>query len=773
VPTVAEVFSSALQHHQAGNLRQAELLYQQILQADPNHPDGHHMLGVLAYHRGQFGQAVASIRQALALNPSAAAYYGNLGVAQDALGQTEEAAASYLQALRLQPDYAEAHSNLGNVLRRKGQLEEAVAHYRQALVLRPDSAEVHCNLAVALSDQAKLDDAVAHYRQAVALNPQYAAAHYNLGSALLRQGKFEEAATHCQHTLRLRPDFPEAHNNLANARLGQGRVEEAIRHWREALRLRPDFAEAHYNLANALNSQGNPEEAEGHWRQALRIRPDDPVFHYNLANGLFERDRTDEAVAHYREALRLQADYAEAHCNLGNALESQGRLEEAATHWQQAIRLKPALPEAHNNLGNALLRQGRLEEAVKHCQDALSLNNDLAEAWTTLGNIRQHQCRFDDALGCYEKALSRDANHGETHLNRALLWLLRGNWELGWPEFEWRWQTKSFKRHTFGQPSWDGSPLAGRTLLVLAEQGLGDTMQFIRYVPLLQKLGGRVLVKCQAPLLPLLAESLGWDQLVREGAPLPAFDVYAPLLSLPGILGTRLTSVPADIPYLRAAPGIVERWRQESPKSEVRSPKSEDLQLTSDIGHRTSDFLVGIAWQGCPTYGYDHQRSIPLVHFARLAQVKGVHLISLQKGPGTDQLKQLRLAACGLRLERQEAKPLLESAIRNSQSAILDLGSRLDEASGAFMDSAAIMQNLDLVICSDTAVPHLAGALGIPVWVALAQVPDWRWLLQREDCPWYPTMRLFRQREYGRWEDVFEHMAEELKTVVGCQKTHN
>jgi len=192
--------------------------------------------------------------------------------------------------------------------------------------------------------------------------------------------------------------------------------------------------------------------------------------------------------------------------------------------------------------------------------------------------------------------------------------------------------------------------------------------------------------------------------------------------------------------------------------------------LTSDIGHRTSDFLVGIAWQGNPAFRGDRQRSIPLGHLAPLAQVEGVQLISLQKGAGTDGLKQLRIADCGLRIERQETKPLLESAIRNPQSAILDLGSRLDEASGAFMDTAAVMMNIDLVISADTAVAHLAGALGIPVWVALPLVPDWRWLLERDDSPWYPTMRLFRQTRNGHWEDVFERIAEELKAVVSCQK---
>jgi hypothetical protein len=271
----------------------------------------------------------------------------------------------------------------------------------------------------------------------------------------------------------------------------------------------------------------------------------------------------------------------------------------------------------------------------------------------------------------------------------------------------------------FPTPPWDGSPLDGRTILVHAEQGLGDTMQFLRYVPLVRRRGGRVILVCQPPLMRLLSRVPGIERLVAWGEPLPEYDVQVPLMSLPGLFGTTLETVPAEVPYLDAEPALVEAWRH---------------RLGSYAG-----FQVGIVWQGNPRFRFDRLRSIPLAQFAPLARVPGVHLLSLQKGPGRDQLAALP-----------------------GSFPVTDLGHQLDETTGAFLDTAAVMKNLDLVITSDTVAAHLAGALGVPVWVALHDVPDWRWLLDREDSPWYPTMRLFRQTRPGQWEEVFERIAAAL-----------
>jgi hypothetical protein len=301
-----------------------------------------------------------------------------------------------------------------------------------------------------------------------------------------------------------------------------------------------------------------------------------------------------------------------------------------------------------------------------------------------------------------------------------LAWLVSGDLERGWPEYEWRWRTKDFPRRSFAAPRWDGEALEGRTILLYAEQGLGDTLQFIRYAPLVQRRGGVVLVEAQPALVPLLKSCPGIDQLVPSGSPLPDFDVQVPLLSLPALLHTTRDTVPADMPYLSADPARSERWA-----AELRG---------------IPGFRIGIAWQGNPTYRDDRHRSLPVKHFEPLARLPGVRLVSLQKGFGREQLASV------------------------PDWNVLDLADRLDEAGGAFMDTAAVMQHLDLVVTSDTAIAHLAGALGVPVWVVLPFARDWRWLLDREDCPWYLTMRLFRQKRWGDWDELFTRVAQAVQS---------
>jgi hypothetical protein len=336
--------------------------------------------------------------------------------------------------------------------------------------------------------------------------------------------------------------------------------------------------------------------------------------------------------------------------------------------------------------------------------------------------------------------------------------LLLGDFEHGWTDFDLRLTQPGIDRHDFVQPLWDGSALKGRTILLYAEQGLGDTLQFIRYAPLVKQGDATVIVECQPNLVPLLRSFAGIDHLLARGSTPPPFDVHAPLLSVPVIFRTSLETIPQTVPYLRANSHLVEQWRRELRMCDVRSVTFDVRSPASNPAHRTSyvalPFKIGIAWQGNPAYRDDCQRSIPLVHFERLSKVNGVRLISLQRGPGAEQLP---VVSCQLSDNRQ---------LTTDNSFVLDLATRLDEKSGAFMDTASLMMSLDLVISSDTAVGHLAGALGVPVWVALPLVPDWRWRLEREESQWYPTMRLFRQTRRGQWVDVFDRIAEQLHALL-------
>lgn len=468
-----------------------------------------------------------------------------------------------------------------------------------------------------------------------------------------------------------------------------GNLQAAERICRQILEEDPHQALALNLLGMIAQQSGRRDRAIEYLHRAVVSNPLDPTFPYNLGTVHYELGALDEAVTCYRQALRLAPDFTEALGNLGNALRRRGDYDEALSISQHLLHLKPDSAEAHNNLGTVLYKLRRL----------------------------------DEALACFEQSLRLKPDHAQAHYNRALVWLLTGDLARGFEEYEWRWRRRGYALPPFRQPAWDGSPLAGKAILLYAEQGLGDTFQFIRYARHVQEQGGAVLVACHRPLLPLLSRCKN----VAHFAPLDAhpldFTVQAPLMSLPRLLGTLLAKVPADVPYLFPDPELAAQWRTELSKLE--------------------GLKVGIAWQGDPRNEYDRQRSAGLAHFEELARLAGVRLISLQKGAGVEQL------------------PALAERV-----PVTDLGSRLDERSGAFMDTAACMRSLDLVITVDSAIAHLAGGLGVPVWVALPYSPDWRWLLDREDSPWYPTMRLFRQTAAGDWSGVFQRIAAELKKLV-------
>ncbi len=617
--------------------------------------------------------------------------------------------------------------HLGVQHHRTGNLPQAEQIYRDILQVDPFQADVLHLLGLIALQVGKSDIAVDYMGQALLLQPRHAEAHNNLGVALQQQGKLDEAIASYQQALRLQPGYADAHNNLGNVFKEQGQFEKALASYQQALRLRPNDAETHANLGNIFQQQGRFTEAMASYQQALHLQPGYADVHNNLGVAHQQQGQFDEAITNYQQALRFKPDYAEAHNNLGSALKDRGQFEEAVASLQQALRLQPNYAEAHNNLGNIFQQQGKPAEAVASYQQALRLRPNFVEAHNNLGFVLQQQGKLTEALASYHQALHFQPDYAEAHWNRALAWLLAGNYEQGLPEYEWRWRRNGMALPSFPQPLWEGGPLEGRTILLQAEQGLGDTLQFIRYAPLVQARGGSVLLACPAALIPLLSSCRGIERLLAEESSLPPFDVYAPLMSLPRIFGTTPATVPAQVPYLFADAALSNHWRQQR-----RSWQA---------------FTIGIAWQGNPNYRGDRQRSIPLAQFAPLAALPGVQLVSLQKGPGTEQLR----AGAG-------------------QFPVLDLESQLDETSGAFMGTAAVMQNLDLVITSDTAIAHLAGALGVPVWVALPFVPDWRWLLDREDSPWYPTMRLFRQQEWGHWPEVFARMAAEVKPLLAVDE---
>lgn len=436
------------------------------------------------------------------------------------------------------------------------------------------------------------------------------------------------------------------------------------------------------------------------------------------------------AVQHYQKGelsqaeqicfsiLEQQPNQVEALQLLGIIACKTGLVEEGIAHYQKLIALRPDWAETYYNLGKALKQRGNFEEAIAHFQQALSKRADFVEAEYNLGHTLQELGKLDEAIACYNHVLELNPQFIDACWNRALALLLSGDFVQGFANYECRWQQAEFLKHNprppYSQPAWDGSNLNGRTILIHGEQGFGDAIQFIRYVPLIQQRGGRVIVGCRAPLLRLFSTLSGIDRLVASGGFIPEFDVYAPLMSLPYLLGTTLETIPAQIPYLRA-------------------PQSKILLKTPLRTHRK----VGMAWAvGNKDRSLLSKRSCELSHFLPLLGTPGIAFYSLQKGPRVAELEQL-----------------------DDPRLVQDLNTHLRN----FADTAAVIKQLDLVITVDTAVAHLAGALGKPVWVLLPFAPDWRWMLGRDDSPWYPTMRLFRQERPNDWSRVFSHVAEALQ----------
>ena len=402
---IAELLDTALRHHRAGRLAEAEGCYRKILAIDQNHVDSLHLLGGIAHRVGRYEVAVDLIGKAIALNDRIPTFHNNIGLALDALGRTQDAVVHYRRAIALKPTYVEAHNNLGTALQAQSKLDEAVAQYQRALALKPDFAEAHNNLGNALKEQGKLNEAMTRYQRALALRPNFPEAHNNLGNALKNQGKLDEAVARYRQALALKPNYSEAHYNLGNALKEQCKLDEAVAQYQRAVALKPDYAEAHNNLANALQKQGKLDEAVAQYQQALALKPDFAEAHNNLGNALLEQAKADQAVAHFCRAVALNPGHAETHNNLGTAFQEQGKVAEAVVQYQRALALKPDFAEAHNNLGTALQDQGKVTEAAAQYRRALALNPGYAEARGNLGKALMEAGDLTLALGALQRGI--------------------------------------------------------------------------------------------------------------------------------------------------------------------------------------------------------------------------------------------------------------------------------------------------------------------------------------------------------------------------------
>ncbi|MGO9513673.1 MAG: tetratricopeptide repeat protein [Steroidobacteraceae bacterium] len=605
-------------------------------------------------------------------------------------------------------------------LYRQGALAESERALGKVLELEPGHFDTLHLCGVIAAQSGRPERAVELIQRALRTNANVAAAHRHLGNSLRDLRRFEEALGSYTRAIALRADFKEAHVNRAMLQLTLCNAAAALTDFDRALALGADDAQVHTFRASALINLARPAEAIASCDLALACDPDFAFAYINRAAACYVLGHHQQALESADKAIRLRPDDGDAHRHRGAALYALRRLDEALDSLDRAIILRPDSAFAHNLRALCLLDLQRPMIALESAERASTLRPELADAHNTRGLALAELGQIDAAMASFDRAIALQPQLSEPLFNKGLRYLQSGDFERGFELYERRPMADRGAAVGGDAPRWDGSgEIAGKRFLTYAEQGLGDTVQFSRYALLLAARGARVVLSVQDGLCALL-RSLGSNIEVIGATERPTdIELQCPLLSLPHVFGTRIETIPAPCPYLQPQPERVARWRER-------------------LG--TGGRLIGIHWQGS-TGRADAGRSFALRYFASIAGIPGVRLISLQKGPGTEQLRDMP-----------------------GDWRVEDLGPQFGAVGAeAFLDTAAVIAAVDLVITSDTFIAHLAGALGRPTWVALKHRPDWRWLLEREDCPWYPTMRLFRQPEPGAWAPVFDRMRRELE----------
>jgi tetratricopeptide (TPR) repeat protein len=612
----------------------------------------------------------------------------------------------------------------------RGRLHEADDLARAILGVKADYFDALHLIAVISTRQQRLDEALVSYDRALALWPDHAEALRNRGATLHKLKRFDEALASYDRALAVRPDYADALYNRGITLQELKRFDEALASYDRALAVRPDYAGALNNRGNVLRELKRFDEALASYDRALALQPDHAGALNNRANTLRELKRFDEALASYARALAVRPDHAEALYNRGITLHELKRFEEALASYDGALAVRPDHAEALDNRGNTLHELKRFDEALASYDRALALKPDHAGALYNRGVMLHELKRLDEALASYDHAIAVRPDYADAHFNKSVLQLLKGDFAAGWQGYEWRRRKHEYLtvlKSDFAQPLWLGqTAIAGKTILLHSEQGFGDTIQFCRYAPLVAGRGARVLLEVPPPLKDLMAGLAGVEQVISARDKLPCFELHCPLLSLPLAFRTSLETIPAQTPYLFASAAKTGAWR-------------------ARLGARNKP-RVGLVWAGDPrkqlpnAHRIDRMRSLEFDQLAPILRITECEFYSLQKGEHA--LAQLR-----------------NSSLRQR---VVDCANDLRD----FSDTAALMDNLDLVIAVDTSVAHLAGALGKPFWLLNRYSTCWRWLVDRDDSPWYPTARLFRQNVLGDWSGVISRVVVELEKLL-------
>jgi tetratricopeptide (TPR) repeat protein len=597
----------------------------------------------------------------------------------------------------------------------QGRLAEAEQHYKLALQANGDNLDAVYHLALLRLQQGRMEDAWGLLERVVEKQPRAFAAHHHLGVVLASLARWDAAVNHYEQALAINPDAPETNNNLGHALQSMGRLEEAALRYEKAVALNPAYPEARNNLGNVLHLLGRSNEALSHFRAAIQTAPRYGDAHVNLGHVLVAVGKPEEAVAHYEIALAVQPRNPDTRISLALTLLMLDRGREAGQHCDAVVAMQPRSLGTLANLAFLLLKLQRPEQALSVYDRVLVEKPDHMSALVNRAALLHALGRFDESLIAYAKAQKVDSSNAAAHHGEGLLRLQLGDLPTGFEKYERRWEKDQLQRRSFDKPLWRGQEIAGKTILLHAEQGFGDTLQFCRYAELLAGRGARVVLEVQPALKSLLETLPGANVVVASGDQLPEVDFCCPMASLPLAFGTTLQTIPGKTPYLAASAERIASWeRRLKPKTKPR---------------------VGLVWSGNPIQGNDHNRSIPLGEIDALLSLPNVEIVSLQKN-----------------LRKRDL------ALLKANPRIIHFGDELQD----FSDTAAVLSLMDVVVSVCTSVCHLSGALNRPTWVLLSAACDWRWLLDRTDSPWYPSVRLFRQNTLGDWQSVIGAAASEL-----------
>ncbi len=745
----AELLELAVTYHHAGQLEEAEHLYKTILEADATQPNANHNLGVMALDSGQFDNGLSYLKTALEANPSEPQYWVSyvdalirvdccdgardvlkqgiaLGLRGDDVDMLENQLNSYdallpkaITQAKPEKTKTKTHSTLqrAEMLLHRGMLAEAKKLYQKLLKTHCNEPRVLTGLGSIALQSGDTRMGIDFLERSLAIEPEQTTVLSNLGIGFTQLGSFEKAVDCCSRAIELSPGYAEAYVNRGNALKALMRYDEAILSYKQAVSLNPGDADAHFNLGGVYKELKVFPAALASYQQATELNPNDADAHGQCGALLLELKLYQDALHYYNRELTLNPSSLSGlrgRCLVYMAL---GSFEKAKKDAEQAVALNPLSANAFLNLGAILHKLGRQVEALKANDIAIQLEPAYAQVYSNRGLVLVDMHRFDEAMADYNQSIEIDAECANAYWNKAILSLLTGDYAQGWSLYEWRWKTilKDFRR-TFAQPLWLGEfSIKDKTLLISAEQGLGDFIQFCRYVPLVAALGPKVVLEVPKALVSLISTLPGNYMMVEQGSTLPSFDYHCPIMSLPLALGTSLSNIPAKVPYLFVNDKKLQNWQKR-------------------LGKPTKP-RIGLVWSGSTIHQNDHHRSIAFETIEPLL---------------------------GLPLDFHVLQKEIRKADMERLATHVEVKSHQDKLTD-FSETAALIQAMDLIVSVDTSVAHVAAAMGKPCWILLPYSPDFRWMTNREDSPWYPTVTLFRQPKQNDWATVISQIEEKMK----------